>query len=123
MSLLAGIILLFLGLLIVGYLITATLSLAFALMGLAFTLFFAGLLGYAADQVIPGRLPYGWVGAVVAGMLGGLIGQMLLGRWGPHIFGIYPIQTFAGALIVVGIAEIATRALGSGDRRRDLLDS
>lgn len=115
MSLLVGVVVLFLGLMIVGFLVSTT----FALLGLVFTLFFAGLIGYAADQVIPGKLPYGWIGAVVAGMLGGLIGQMLLGRWGPHMFGIYPIQAFVGAVIVVGAAEIATRALGSGDRDRN----
>ena len=120
MSLLVGLALLLLGVVFIGFVFSA----AFTLLGFVLTLFFAGLIGYAADQLIPGELPYGWVGAVVAGILGGMIGQLLLGGWGPAPFGIYPIQTFIGALIVVGAAEVATRSLGSGNRgRRDLLDS
>ena len=57
-----------------GWLMLATIGLAF---GLLLTLLVAGLVGWAADMVVPGRLPGGWIGAVLAGLIGGFIGRML----------------------------------------------
>jgi uncharacterized membrane protein YeaQ/YmgE (transglycosylase-associated protein family) len=86
----------------------------FAVIGLTFgllwTLLVAGLVGWAADQVIPGRLPGGWVGAVIAGLLGGFIGRMLFHALGIQglALGIDLIPSFVGALLVVGAAELVT---------------
>lgn len=97
-------------------------QLAFGLVGLLLTLFIAGLIGWVADQIIPGELPYGWAGAVVAGLIGGLLGGILFGNLGPSLFGIRLIPTFLGALIVVGAAELVSRSLDSGQSRRALHD-
>jgi uncharacterized membrane protein YeaQ/YmgE (transglycosylase-associated protein family) len=37
------------------------------------------------DLIIPGKMPYGWLGGVVAAILGGLIGGFLFGNWGPAV--------------------------------------
>lgn len=50
-------------------------------------------------------LPYGWLGNIVVGFIGGVIGQVLLGQWGLSIFGVYVIQTFIGALIFILVAK------------------
>ena len=84
------------------------------LIGLALTLFVAGLIGWGADQVIPGRLPGGWLGAVLAGILGGFVGHLLFallgihGRVGPTLFGIELIPAFVGAVVIAAAAEFWT---------------
>ena len=43
--------------------------------GLLLTLIVAGLIGWAADLVVPrGALPGGWLGAVLTGIIGGFVG-------------------------------------------------
>ena len=69
--------------------------------GLLFTLIMAGLVGWAADLVVPGRLPGGWFGAVLSGLIGGFIGTWLfhvLGIRDPgfELFGVHLIPAFVG---------------------------
>jgi uncharacterized membrane protein YeaQ/YmgE (transglycosylase-associated protein family) len=78
------------------------------LIGLMLTLFVAGLIGWAADAVIPGRLPGGWLGAILAGIVGGFLGQLILGSFGPAIFGVRVIPAFAGAVAIAIVAELVT---------------
>ena len=60
----------------------------------------AGIVGWLADLVVPGRLPWGWLGAVFAGLLGGLLGTLVLGSLGPEIFGVRVIPAFLGAVVL-----------------------
>lgn len=93
----------------------------FGLVGLLLTLFVAGLVGWAADAVVPGRLPGGWLGAVLAGILGGFLGTFLLravgvANMGPALFGVHLLPAFVGAVVIAGAAELL-----SGSRRRPRL--
>jgi uncharacterized membrane protein YeaQ/YmgE (transglycosylase-associated protein family) len=79
--------------------------------GLLLTLIMAGLVGWAADAVVPGRLPGGWFGAVLSGLIGGLIGTWLfhlLGIREPgfELFGIHLIPAFVGALVIAVGAQM-----------------
>ena len=74
--------------------------LSLTLTHLLLTLAVAGLVGWLADLVVPGELPYGWLGAVAAGVIGGWVGQLILGRLGPSLFGVYLLPTFVGAVIL-----------------------
>jgi uncharacterized membrane protein YeaQ/YmgE (transglycosylase-associated protein family) len=83
------------------------------LIGLLLTLFIAGLVGWAADLVVPGRLPGGWIGAVLTGLIGGFIGVWLFNRLNIHdpgfsLFGVDLIPAFVGALIVAFAAQLFT---------------
>lgn len=85
-----------------------------SLVGLALTLLMAGLVGWAADMVVPGHLPGGWIGAIFAGLVGGFIGRILFHSLGIRdlgfgIFGIELIPAFVGAILVVVAAEFFTR--------------
>ncbi|MFN0073148.1 MAG: GlsB/YeaQ/YmgE family stress response membrane protein [Chloroflexota bacterium] len=73
---------------------------------LALTLFMAGLIGWAADLVAPGDLPGGWLGAVLTGIIGGFLGKLILGNFGPHLFGYHVIPAFVGAVIVAVAAHV-----------------
>ena len=81
--------------------------LTFTLVGFLMTLLVAGLVGWAADAVVPGGLPGGWLGAVLAGIVGGFIGTLLLGHVGPSIFGVNIIPAFIGAAVIAVVAELA----------------
>ena len=86
---------------IVGILLFSLLiSVTFGLVGLALHLFMAGLVGALADAVVPGKLPWGWVGATLAGLVGSWLGVRILGHVGPSLFGIAIIPGFVGALIL-----------------------
>ncbi len=57
------------------------------------------------EKVSKTELPYGWLGNIVVGLIGGVVGQYLLGQWGPSLFGVYVIQTFIGALVFILVAK------------------
>lgn len=95
------------------------------LVGLALMLVMAGLIGYLADRIVPGKLPYGIVGMVGAGLLGSILGSWILGGFGPTLFNITLIPALLGAIglafgaKVVGKATGADR-IGPGSRSREL---
>jgi uncharacterized membrane protein YeaQ/YmgE (transglycosylase-associated protein family) len=105
-----GLIVLLLIVLVLGWLMFATIGFA---VGLLLTLLVAGLVGWLADLVVPGELPGGWIGAVLAGLIGGVLGRLLfhvfgLGDFGFGLFGVELIPAFVGAVIVAGAAELVT---------------
>ncbi|HEV7662521.1 MAG TPA: GlsB/YeaQ/YmgE family stress response membrane protein [Chloroflexota bacterium] len=81
--------------------------------GLVLTLVVAGLVGWAADLVVPGHLPGGWLGAVLSGLIGGLIGTWLFGLLGVHdpgfrLFGVDLIPAFVGAVVIAVALQLFT---------------
>jgi uncharacterized membrane protein YeaQ/YmgE (transglycosylase-associated protein family) len=89
-----------------------TVALTFGVIGLLITLFVAGLVGWAADAVVPGRLPGGWLGAVLTGIIGAWAGNLLfvalrLGL-GPQFAGIHLIPAFVGAVLIAVLAQLFT---------------
>ena len=84
--------------------------LSFTLMHMLLTLAVAGLVGWLADLLVPGQLPYGWLGAVAAGLLGGWLGAVLMGGVGPDLFGVHIIPAFLGAVLLAGLVEVAGKS-------------
>jgi uncharacterized membrane protein YeaQ/YmgE (transglycosylase-associated protein family) len=87
--------------------------LTIGLIGLAMTLLVAGVIGWAADAIIPGRLPGGWLGAVLAGVLGGFVGHLVfnllnISYVGPVLFGIAVVPAFVGAVLIAVAAQLLT---------------
>jgi uncharacterized membrane protein YeaQ/YmgE (transglycosylase-associated protein family) len=81
--------------------------------GLLLTLLVAGLVGWAADLVVPGRLPGGWLGAVLSGLIGGFIGTWLFAVLGVHdpgfrLFGVDLIPAFVGAVVIAVALQLFT---------------
>ena len=89
-----------LGLLILGLILGFTIP-------LVLTLLVAGLIGWLADRIVPGELPYGKAGAVGAGIVGAVVGSLIpvVNDLGPALFGIRVVPAFVGALIVVALVE------------------
>lgn len=98
-------------LLVLGWL---TFMIVGSVVGLVLTLLVAGVIGWLADLVVPGELPGGWVGAVIAGLVGGFIGRALFHwlNWGTGfpVFGVDVIPAFVGAVIVAVAAELLTNS-------------
>lgn len=89
--------------------------LTFKLMGLALLLLVAGFVGWLADRIVPGSIPYGWLGAIVAGLAGAWIGGWFLGSIGPDLFGIALIPALVGAVILAIIVNLIGK-MGFGGR-------
>ena len=106
-----GLLLLFVGaLLLFGGLIAMT----WGLFALVLHVAFAGLIGWLADAIVPGKLPFGWLGAVAAGLLGSWLGRIILGQFGPTILDFNVIPALVGAII---LAFVATLVFGRDERR------
>lgn len=103
---------------LVGLLILLAIAISFtlSLIHLIVTLAVAGLIGWLADLAIPGQLPYGWLGAVVAGLVGGWLGSLILGTFGPTIYGVNIIPTFLGAAVLALGAEVIGKKALPGRR-------
>jgi len=82
--------------------------------GLLLTLIVAGLIGWAADLVVPrGALPGGWLGAVLTGIIGGFVGTWLFAALGIHdpgftLFNVDLIPAFGGAVVFAFAAQLFT---------------
>lgn len=94
---------------VVLLLIVAGIWLTVSLAGLLVTLVVAALVGWLADRIVPGDLPYGWLGAIVAGLLGSWLGGMVLGDLRPEIGDIALIPAFVGAVILAFIADLVIK--------------
>jgi uncharacterized membrane protein YeaQ/YmgE (transglycosylase-associated protein family) len=77
-----------------------------SLIHLALMLLVAGIVGWAADAIVPGRLPWGWLGAIFAGLLGGWLGSLVLGPVGPELFGVRIVPAFVGAVVLAFLADL-----------------
>jgi uncharacterized membrane protein YeaQ/YmgE (transglycosylase-associated protein family) len=72
-------------------------------MGLILFLIMGLIAGFIARAIMPGRDPMGWLGTMVLGVIGALLGGFLFG--GPDDAVGY-IGAIVGALIVLGIYKL-----------------
>ena len=71
-------------------------------------LFISGVLGglLATAYRLGGRaMPAGWIGEVIAGLVGAYVGGVLLGKWGWMLGGLNVIGSVAGALVIAYIVQ------------------
>lgn len=93
------------------------------IVGVILTLVVAGLVGFLADSVIPGDVPFGWLGAILAGLIGSWLGVWIFdmlnlpeGILRLPIAGIPIIPAFVGALILSFIASLVFHQSARGRR-------
>lgn len=53
-------------------------------LGLIAMLIMLSVLGWVIDLIVPGKMPYGWLGGIGAAIVGGLLGGFLFGTFGPN---------------------------------------
>jgi len=88
------------------------------MVSLIIVLIFAAIAGWFADLVIPGKMPYGWIGGIIAGIVGGLIAGMLLPSFGPtECSGNFCYSLIPGIIGALVLAFLLRFLLGMGARR------
>lgn len=72
---------------------------------LSFLLFLivAAICAIIASALVPGRIPGGFLVAMVCGFIGAWIGGNLMGSWGPELAGVSLIPTIIGSALLVMI--------------------
>jgi len=51
--------------------------------GLIVMLIMLAVIGWVIDLIVPGRMPYGWLGGIIAAVIGGILGGWIFGTFGP----------------------------------------
>lgn len=65
------------------------------------------IIGAIAGALTSRRFPIGgWIGNLIAGLLGSWIGQSLFGEWGPQFANIAIFPSIIGALILVIVTSM-----------------
>lgn len=78
---------------------------------------FGALAGVAADRLSPGALPYGWLAAALAGVIGSVLISLPLQDRGPTLLTVAAIPAAAGALLgAVALRWALTRIARSGQQ-------
>ena len=79
------------------------------LLGLLVLLIIAAVCGAVGEMIGGVKMPAGWIGSIVAGLVGAWIGGMLL-RFGPVIGGIQVIPAIIGAALFVLVLRVLAGA-------------
>lgn len=75
-------------------------------------------IGWVIDVIVPGKMPYGWLGGVVAAIIGGLLGGVIFGNFGPAAtFGGWTLSFIPALLGGIILAVIVRFVMGSQTRR------
>ena len=88
--------------------------------GLIAMLIMLSVLGWVIDLIIPGKMPYGWIGGIIAAIIGGIIGGWAFpflgfGLWAQvGDFRLYFIPALLGGIV---LALIVRFIMGMSGRR------
>lgn len=75
-------------------------------MGLLWQLLIGAIIGAFAGYLTSRDLPMGWIGNIIAGLLGSWLGERLLGSWGPDLAGMALFPSIIGAVVLVLLASL-----------------
>jgi uncharacterized membrane protein YeaQ/YmgE (transglycosylase-associated protein family) len=79
------------------------------LVGLLVLLIVAAVAGACGEMIAGGKVPGGWIGSILAGLIGAWIGGMLI-HFGPVLGGIQVIPAIIGAALFVLILRLLVGA-------------
>lgn len=90
------------------------------MLGFLVMLLVAAIVGFIGDALVPGRMPGGWVGAIIAGLLGSAIGGYLFNAMsmpvGPVLGGLAIVPSIIGAALVVFLFGLIANGVARGNR-------
>lgn len=90
------------------------------MLGFLVMLLVAAIVGFIGDALVPGRMPGGWVGAIIAGLVGSAIGGYVFNALnvptGPVIGGLAIIPSILGAALVVLVLGAVSGRMARGGR-------
>ncbi|EHJ56822.1 hypothetical protein HMPREF9318_01713 [Streptococcus urinalis FB127-CNA-2] len=76
------------------------------------TILVGALIGLIAGAITKKGGSMGWIANILAGLVGSVIGQALLGSWGPSLAGMALIPSILGAVIVVLVVSYLLSRVG-----------
>jgi uncharacterized membrane protein YeaQ/YmgE (transglycosylase-associated protein family) len=86
--------------------------------GLIGMLVMLSVLGWVIDLIIPGKMPYGWLGGVAAAIVGGLLGGWLFPAFGPSAtFSGFTLSFIPALLGGIVLAVIVRFVMGMNRNR------
>jgi uncharacterized membrane protein YeaQ/YmgE (transglycosylase-associated protein family) len=77
------------------------------LLGFLILLIVAAIVGAIGEMIAGTKIPGGWIGSILAGLVGAWLGGLLL-HWGPVIGGIQIIPAIIGAAIFVFLIRLVS---------------
>ena len=80
----------------------------------------AAVVGLVAESIVGRRLPFGFVGAIIAALVGAwLLTKVIIinGIGDINVYGVPLLRALIGAIILVAIWQLVTSGLGRGGRR------
>lgn len=75
-------------------------------MSLIWQLLVGAVIGAVAGALTSKGTPAGWIGNILAGLIGSWLGEALLGSWGPSLAGMALVPSIIGAVILVVIVSM-----------------
>lgn len=75
------------------------------ILGFAVMLAVAFAIGFAANKLLPTKVPYGHIGSTGIGLVGAWLGVKLLGKWGLVVAGLHIFPGILGALTLIGLLQ------------------
>ena len=90
--------------------------------GLNFTIYLvvAAVVGFVAESLVGRRLPFGFVGAIIAALVGAwLLTKVIIinGIGDINVYGVLIFRALVGAIILVALWQLLTSGLGRGRSR------
>lgn len=91
-------------------------------LGFIVMLILLSIIGWVIDLIVPGKMPYGWLGGIVAAIIGGLIGGWLFPGFGgiQATFGDFTLWFVPALLGGIIFALIVRFVMGMSGRRTNL---
>ena len=75
-------------------------------MGIIWQLLVGAIIGAVAGALTSRATPAGWIGNILAGLIGSWLGEALLGSWGPSLAGMAIVPSIIGAVILVIVVSM-----------------
>ena len=76
------------------------------MLGLLVMLGVAAVIGHIANNIVPRKIPYGFVGSTLAGLVGAFLGTKVFGAWGPAVAGLHLGPGVIGAAAIAGAIHV-----------------
>lgn len=80
-------------------------------MQLIWQLLIGAIIGAVAGYLTSRDLPMGFIGNIIAGLIGSWLGESLLGSFGPEVAGMSLLPSIIGAVILVLLTSLMFSAV------------
>lgn len=79
-------------------------------LGFLFYCLVAAVCAGIADYIAPGRIPGGFLAAVVVGILGAWLGGAMMGSLGPELAGVSLLPAIVGSALLIFVLSLFGRS-------------